>query len=111
MESIKSCGLGPTVLLLIRNVAEWNHGKYQTEHNQYPTLPLAAAMPMMSDFVVDKGIALSENVSHLVFKELTFDASAPSDGWGVNMKGRCVNIEFRNCKIYASPTTTRHLCF
>lgn len=111
LSSINNCGLaGPTVLLLSNGIYSGMVFKNNIKGmNGVNTLTITSQSGNPDDvrFEVSTGIALAlDNVSNYYFKNVTFDASNASDGQGVNMKGRCVNIEFRNCKILASPTTS-----
>jgi hypothetical protein len=111
LSSINNCGLaGPTVLLLSNGI--YNGMVFKNNINGMSgvntlTITSQSGNPDDVRFEVSTGIALAlDNVSNYYFKNVTFDASNATDGQGVNMKGRCVNIEFRNCKILSSPTTT-----
>ena len=111
IKSIYNCGIsGPTVLVLnsgIYDALVFNKNIKGNSNKNTFTITSKTGNPDDVKFVVTTGIALSlENVNNFYFKNVTFDATAPSDGQAVNMKGRCVNVEFRNCKILASPTTS-----
>ena len=46
------------------------------------------------------------NVSNYSFEKITLDATAYTNGQGVNITGACNNITIKYCNILASPTTT-----
>ena len=94
MFSIGTCGLGgPTELWIEPGIYDAlvlkNPIKGSTNLN---TLTLTSKTANADDvrFVVTSGIALSlDNVNNIFFRSLSFDASDPSDGQGVNIKGKC----------------------